>query len=330
MIRISRSIYIIIYQVFLILLVACSSIQRAVIEQSPAPQPSLVVPPELRQEEPTPSPPAKKKKSVPKSEEKETTLEVMRDLETRQGASDSQIFPSSKERALTSDVKTGEVSDALLAKMEGRWLPVGFLRDVQKKSSMLDVGFFPPVAAIEIFKGELTVTLTNGREAPATLGMKKKVGEVNVRVGQRTFNFIFRGNEFVWDMGQRRDNIAYRKPRDPEDTYERMLNEAMIAGKYYSMLTRTSIIFYDDGKIAGMGKRYNRYRFAQSQQELDRSNLRFDLIFLYHSQNPSAGKWFAIVPDERNQTTVLANIRERENQWHLSNTAYMLKPADSK
>lgn len=214
------------------------------------------------------------------------------------------------------------VAPQLLEKLAGYWLPLQFFQEIEKKGSLLDVPLFPPVGSIRVEGEEVQLILPNGKEHKATISGKP--ADLLFVTDTETYHFALRGGELVWSAGNRK--ISYRRSKNLEITFTSLMNEAIMSGTYFSMLTRTLIAFYDDGRVAGMGKKYTNYRFPQNQEELERSSRSFDIIYLYNKSRPKAGAWYALVLDSRNDVKVIARIREFEDRWILSNNAYMLKP----
>ena len=209
----------------------------------------------------------------------------------------------------------------MLRKLDGEWLPTAFFQEVEKKKSLLSISLFPPVPGILIKDGKVDILSAAGKKNSAIVSGKQN--ELQLTTKEDTYHFSLRGNELVWTAG--RQKISYRRVKNNNRSFNTLVNNAMIAGTYFSMLTRTLITFKADGSITGMGSRYTNYRFPENQKELQRANGQFDLIFLYHKKRPSAGRWFALVWDERSKVRVIARVREIGNALQLSSNVYMLK-----
>ncbi len=216
------------------------------------------------------------------------------------------------------------IAPKMLRKLDGEWLPTSFLQEVEKKKSLLSITLFPPVAGILIKDGKVDILSTSGKKISAIVSGKQN--DLQLTTKENTYHFSLRGNELVWTAGKQK--VSYKRVKNNHHSFRTLVNNSIIAGTYFSMLTRTLITFKADGSITGMGGRYTNYRFAENQKELERSGGQFDLIFLYHRKRPSAGRWFALVWDERNKVRVIARIREVGHAVQLSSNAYMLMSHD--
>lgn len=231
---------------------------------------------------------------------------------------------SGKESKKFSHEELHSISPDVLKRLQGYWLPLQFFQEIDKHKSLLTVALFPPLGSISIEDEEVLVVLPDGSKHTAMISGKP--AELLFVIKDGTYHFELKGNDLVWTVGK--EKVTYRRTKNLEDTFTTLMNGSMMSGTYFSMLTRTLIVFHNDGRVSGMGGRYTNYRFPQNQRELERSGRTFDVIYLYHKKRPSAGRWYALVYDDRSAVKVIARIREYEDKWYLSSNAYMLRTHD--
>jgi hypothetical protein len=201
---------------------------------------------------------------------------------------------SSTLSAGNNEEKASEKTAEILKVTAGTWLPYNYINALKKTQSIVKMGGVPAFTSITVDNDNMITAQTGGVPLPRSPLIAEErgwtVSDINgfFTMEAETGSLIFtnrRGRETLYSMAK------------GNDSFERLVNQAVLAGRYISLNDNvTAIAFMVDGTVSGL-RGYNRYRICFRDEELEQNNTGYDLVYLYHSSRPDNGSYFVLIID---------------------------------